>query len=253
MTDVTEMTEAQAATKPTPPEVAEAHAEKWANDYLARLAERTQSRLMLLANGSHGSPGAPSAPNGASATKAPTAAKPAMGEPTVGPYVAFDVAATSPIQFTGLPPYQPSKIIAAGEQAFIVAYMFVNPVADVQHGFAVPPTVQLGGRRWRLTLDQINLKTGQILAPQVRTGIFGSPAPSLTVQVFSLVTPNPGPDPALIEANITLDIVDPAQPYAAFVTSFFDVDDDPGFLFVPPAPHARGSRSEQLSRTAAAS
>ena len=51
--------------------------------------------------------------------------------------------------------------------------------------------------------------------------------------VFSLATPNPGPDPALIEANVTVDIVDPAQPYAAFATNFLDVDNDPGFLGVP--------------------
>jgi hypothetical protein len=38
------------------------------------------------------------------------------------------------------------------------------------------------------------------------------------------------------EANVTLDIVDPGQPYAAFATNFFDADSDPGFLFVPPTP-----------------
>ena len=64
--------------------------------------------------------------------------------------------------------------------------------------------------------------------------------------VFSLATPDPGPDPALIEANVTLDIVDPAQPYAAFATNFFDVDDDPGFLFVPPV--GPGFRHEQPNR-----
>lgn len=58
-------------------------------------------------------------------------AKPRIGEPTVGPYVAFDVAITSPIQFIGPAPYQPSKVIAAGEDAFIFAFMFVNPTVDV--------------------------------------------------------------------------------------------------------------------------
>jgi len=43
-------------------------------------------------------------------------------------------------------------------------------------------------------------------------------------------------DAAVYEANVTFDIVDKAQPYAAFATSFIDVDSDPGFLFVPPAP-----------------
>lgn len=220
MTDVTGKSGAQTAAAPMPPEEAQAQAQQWATGYLAKLTERTESRLAQLPGAKEG------------------AAQPHIGEPTVGPYVAFDVAATSPIQVTGLPPYQPSKIIAAGEPAFIVTYMFVNPVADLAHGFAVPPTVQLAGRQWRLTLDQIDLKTGQPLPAQVRAGTFPGPAPLLTVQVFGLATPNPGPDPALIEANITLDIVDPAQPYAAFVTSFFDVDDDPGFLFVPPAPPA---------------
>ncbi len=124
----------------------------------------------------------------------------------------------------------------AGEAAFIVAFMFVNPVVDVANGFAVPAAVQLGGRQWRLTLDQLNLTTGLLVPQQVQTAAFSSPAPPLTARVFSLATPDPGQDPALIEANVTLDIADPAQPYAAFATNFFDVDDDPGFLFVPPNP-----------------
>ena len=64
------------------------------------------------------------------------------------------------------------------------------------------------------------------------TGTFGATAGLVTPVVFTLATPNPGPDPALIEANV---IVDPGQPYAAFATNFLDVDNDPGFLGVPPA------------------
>ncbi len=53
-------------------------------------------------------------------------------------------------------------------------------------------------------------------------------------------------DSDVYEANVTFDIVDRAQPYAAFATSFFDFDDDPGFLFVPPA--SAGWRHELPNR-----
>jgi hypothetical protein len=206
---------------PAPTDADLAKATQWANDYLGKLTARTNERLAQVArqNGSASSDGQ---------------MRPAIGEPTVGPYVAFDVASTSPIQFTGLPPYQPSKVIAAGEAAFLIAFMWINPVPDPLHGFAVPPTVQLGGRGWRLTLDLADITT-LTSAKLAQTGTYGAPAPSLSFAIFSLPTPDPGADAAVYEANVTFDITDPGQPYAAFSTNFFDVDDDPGFLFVPPA------------------
>jgi hypothetical protein len=236
MTAVTDAPAAPAPAETESPaqEAAEQRAAQWANDYVSRLTERTQSRLAGQASSSNG------------------AIKPDIGEPTVGPYVAFDVAATSPIQFTGMPPYQPSKIIADGEPAFLAALIFTNPLVDVLHGFAIPASVQLGGRTWRLTLDQFNLTTGTLLPKQVKVGVFGSPADMLTLEIFTLTTPNPGPDPWLIEANVTLDIVNPGQPYAAFATDFLDVDNDPGFppLPFPPIvpPNAAGFRHELPNR-----
>jgi hypothetical protein len=201
---------------------------QWARDYVARLTKPTMDRLAAI--GQH-----PAGQNGsASANGAGDELQPRIGEPTVGKYVAFDVAATSPIQFTGLPPYQPGKVIAAGERAYIVAFLFVNPVASIPDGFAVPPTVQLGGRRWRATLDLLDLTTLN-RTKQVRTAIYPPTAPSFDFVIYQVPTPNPGPDAAVYEANVTLDIVDPAQPYAAFATNFFDVDADPGLLFVPPS------------------
>ena len=91
-----------------------------------------------------------------------------------------------------------------------------------------------------------NLTTGGVLPQQVQTATFSSPAATITPVVFSLATPNPGPDPSLIEANVTVDIVDPAQPYAAFATNFLDVDNDPGFLGVPATP--AGFRHELPNR-----
>jgi hypothetical protein len=80
----------------------------------------------------------------------------------------------------------------------------------------------------------------------VQTATFTSPAQTIIPVVFSLATPNPGPDPALIEANVTVDIVDPAQPYAAFATNFLDVDNDPSFLGAPPT--SAGWRHELPNR-----
>ncbi len=202
---------------------AEQLAQQWAHDYAAQLTERIHSRLVPPRASSNG------------------AAKPAIGEISSGPNVAFDVAVTSPIQFIGLPPYQPSKVIADGESAFIIAFMFVNPVFP-----PLPPaTTQLGSRPWRMSLDQLNLTTGAVLPEIVVNGVFPPTAPVLTPVVFSLATPNPGADPWLIEANVTVDI-GPGQPYAAFATNFFDVDQDPAFLGIPPT--APGWRNELPNR-----
>jgi hypothetical protein len=230
MTAVTETPEApQTDAAPAAAEEAPEEIVQWAQDYLDRLNKPTMDRLAAI--GKHSA-----SPNGsASANGSGDELQPQIGEPTVGKYVAFDVAATSPIQITGLPPYQPGKVIAAGEPAFIVAFLFVNPVASIPDGFAVPPTVQLGGRRWRATLDLLDLNT-LTRTQLVRTNVYPAVAPSLDFVVYQLPTPDPGPDAAVYEANVTLDIVDPGQPYAAFATNFLDVDEDPGLLFVPPSP-----------------
>ena len=47
--------------------------------------------------------------------------KQALGEPTVGTYVALDVLAYSPIQQITFPPYEPSRIIAGGGRRHLVA------------------------------------------------------------------------------------------------------------------------------------
>ncbi|MGO8883643.1 MAG: hypothetical protein ACLPUO_00980 [Streptosporangiaceae bacterium] len=223
MTAVTNAPDVPAPAAPASRQTAEQLATQWANDYAARLTERAQSVLRQ----------APASSNGA--------VRPAIGELSSGANVAFDVAVTSPIQFINLPPYQPSKIIADTEAAFIVAFMFVNPVWPPMP----PATTQLGSRSWRMSLDQFNLTTGAVLPEIVVAGTFAPTAPVLTPVVFALATPNPGPDPWLIEANVTVDI-GPGQPYAAFATNFFDVDQDPAFLGIPPT--VPGWRNELPNR-----
>jgi hypothetical protein len=159
-----------------------------------------------------------------------------LGEPTVNDYVAFDIAALSPIQFGGPPPYQPSKIVAAGEDAFLFVFMFTNPLVSIPDGFAIPASVQLSGRDWRIRLEQVNLSRVQNGPDGTRTGTFTSPAAIITSRAFRLPTPDPGPNPTIIEALITADIANPALPFAAFASNIFDLDPDPGFFGIPPTP-----------------
>ena len=153
-----------------------------------------------------------------------------LGEPTVGTYVALDVLAFSPIQQITFPPYEPSRIIAAGEQAIIWALVFINPTVDVAQGFAIPATVQLGGRRMRVRLEQVNLSDVTDGPDLTFAFTLPSPAPTFIWLPFVLTPGDPGNNPDLIEANVTVDIVDPVQPYAAFATHHVSVDADPLFL-----------------------
>jgi hypothetical protein len=159
-----------------------------------------------------------------------------LGEVTVNNYVGLDVLSFSPIQAITLPPYEPSRIIAGGEQAVILAAVFINPAVDVANGFAVPATVQLGGRTIRIRFEQVdltNLTNGPDFTVQ---GVLPSPAPSLFFVAFPFTAANPGANPALFEANVTVDIVDLAQPWAAFATHHVSLDADPAFLGIPPQP-----------------
>jgi hypothetical protein len=159
-----------------------------------------------------------------------------LGEPTVGTYVALDVLSFSPIQKITYPPYEPSRIIADGEWAVIWALVFINPAVDVYQGFAIPATVQLGGRRLRVRLEQVNLSSVTNGPDQTFTVVLPAPAPSLIWVPFKFKADDPGINPALFEANVTVDIVDPVQPYAAFASHHVSVDADPGFLYIPPKP-----------------
>ena len=144
--------------------------------------------------------------------------------------MAFDVAATSPVQFTGPPPYLPSKIIAAGDFAYLDRVHLHQPVEWA------PGWAALGERSARRAAVADDARPGQPdhrdqQPTQVLSGVFPSPAAVIT-PVFFLLPTTPGPaagaDPWLIEANVTVYVDIPAKPFAAFATKFYDFDNDPG-------------------------
>jgi hypothetical protein len=197
-------------------------ARQWAESQLVKMRAKSDQRLMDL--------------TAERAARGITNGAVALGGPIVNDYVAFDIACTSPIQFEGFPPYRPGKVIAGGEEAFVIAFLWVNPVVSVSDGFAIPPTVQLAGRAFRVALHELNITdatVGANVVDPLQPGTFGTPADALSAFVFTIRPPDPGPNPKLFEANVTVDVDGFVQPYAAFATNFFDVDDDPGFLFVP--------------------
>jgi hypothetical protein len=220
---VSSMTAAKLGMEPEVEVLPEAQA--WMERQDARLKRRVEEYVARLDTTRNGQ-----------ATEAEAAVAEA-GEVTVGPYVGLDVLAYSPIQSIGTPPYAPHKIIRGGEQAVIWALVFVNPAADIPNGFAVPATVQLSGRGFRVRFDQIDLTNVSNGPDFTFTGTFPSPAPALTWIPFPFTAPDPGLNPRLMEANIAVDITDMAQPWAAFATWHFDIESDPGFLgFIPSVP-----------------
>jgi hypothetical protein len=225
---------------PTTEEEAHALATQWANEQAARLTERVQNYMAKRNGQSNGG-------------LAPRIGGPVTYDPSGAPYVAFDVAATSPLQFIGLPPYLPYKIITAGSFAYLYAFIFANPVMD-PNGWVIPANVQLGGLPWRATLDLTNLTVGSTTNLAVN-GVFPGPADVITPAFFLLPTAGPamGSDPWLMEANVTVYVDFPAKPYAAFATNFWDFDNDPGFSFNPPwlppvPPETEGYRYELPNR-----
>ncbi|NKQ37255.1 MAG: hypothetical protein HF973_16770 [Chloroflexi bacterium] len=168
--------------------------------------------------------------------------KPAIGEPTVGPYVAWDVLSLSPIELLSfpLPANAPNKILRGTNGANVtiavfLAILWTNPVVDVANGFAVPPTIQLGGRTARVSFDQLNLTTATA-GPNFTFNIpLPAPVPPLIVIPAFFITPTVT-SPELFELNVTADIIESPQPYSAFATWHSDIDNEPSWFgnFPPP-------------------
>ena len=189
-------------------------ANMWIEAYKARLGGQVEAYLARQ-----------SATNGA-------APQPQAGEPVHVGYPYGDLLSISPSQFIGLPPYLPNRIIASGEVGLLLSVLFINPATNVNN--PISATTILGGRGFRIRFEQINL-TDVTNGPDFTfVGTFPSPAPVISIFPVFFVAPNPGANPRLMEVNVTADITDLAQPFAAFATHHLDIDSEPGFLNVPP-------------------
>ena len=190
-----------------PPDV-QAKAKQWVNGYKAKLVAQTNEYLAKAAAGV--------------ATQA--------GEIVVSGYLHWDIVTISPIQFTGFPPFQPSRIIGSNEAALLLAVLFINPAIGPG---GLSATTILGGRNFRVRFEQVNLTDVTDGPDFTFVGAFPPLAPALSLFPVVIVAPNPGANPRLVELNVTADITNLAQPFAAFATHHINIDAEPGFLGIP--------------------
>jgi len=165
---------------------------------------------------------------------------PQIGEMTVASYRAFDVYSYSPLELLSGPMMTasaPNKILRGTNfgtpnvtWAAYQAVVWTNPVPSIPFGFAVPPTIQLGGHTMRIGFDVMNV-TAVSAGPGFAFNIALPPVvpPLLFVSAFFMV-PNVT-TPQLYELNVTADIVESPRPYSAFATWHGDIDED---LFTAP-------------------
>jgi hypothetical protein len=175
--------------------------------------------------------------NGNGAQPSPTLGGPILqGPPT---YEYWDLLVISPQQFI-VPPFtfQPHKIVAGGEFTLLLAVLFINPLPSPGGGMSA--TQYLAGRGFRVRFQHVDL-TNVVGGPSfVFAGNFPAPAPMISIFPVGFVPANPGLNPQLLELNVTADVTDPVQPFAAFGSQWLDIEDDPGF----PVPQASGLRTQ---------
>lgn len=134
----------------------------------------------------------------------------------------WDIWALGPVQPIGNPPFSPGCVVKAGEAAYAVAVLVLNPfqpvgptnAADLLSGFALPYEIQF----------QTGNLTTMAPAGAVVTG--GAFVPSLYVYVA--VAALPTATPGMYETNILARIMDAgggsAPHFGGFATAILDLD-----------------------------
>jgi hypothetical protein len=151
------------------------------------------------------------------------------------PYPWWEMLLAGPFQAVApLGPFEPRKVIVAGEPAFMVAALWRNP-APLPFGPNPSAAQIMSAFNFRIRLDINNLTTLTVVpGGPVVNGVFGAP----NVNVFSVNLPAfptpPQGRPDLYEVNMVVDILGPGvglPPFAGFSTWVFDPDTEPPFFF----------------------
>jgi len=199
------------------PEDIQTKSEQFVANYVAMLTERTQAFPLRM-----------------DAYRREKAKVEVGGPVLASGYQYWNCLTVGPIQFYGNPPYQPSKIIAAGEWALMLGVVWINPANS--DGGGLPGTIVLGGRNYRVRFETINLTDVTNGPDHLFASAFDNPAETVNVFRWWFQPADPGPDPALYETTLTADIVEMGQPLAAFSTWHYDIDSEPPFMALPPKP-----------------
>jgi len=171
--------------------------------------------------------------NGASGLADPiTAATP--------PYPYWDMIMYGPFQIPGggaSGPFAPSKVVRAGEQAFMIGVVWRNPapISWIAGPSAATLTAPLD---FQITFPTFNLTTGSA-GPALASFAFKPGLPFITAFVVPLTplsaTPPPQGNPYLYEVNMIADVTGPIAglPFAGYSTWVVAPDFEPPFLALP--------------------
>ena len=158
---------------------------------------------------------------------------PQAGEPEIpGGYKYWDSLLAGPYQVVDTPPYRPGNIIAAGEWAFFIGVIWVNP--HHSPGGGLPGTNFLADREYRACFETLNISDAVEGRELDVTDRFDSPADVLTLIPWFFRPTDPGPKPRILETHFAVDLTLSGMPFATLATWHLDPNAEPGFLFVPP-------------------
>jgi hypothetical protein len=136
-------------------------------------------------------------------------------------------------------PFSPSKIIRAGEPAFMICVLWRNP-APIGWAYSGPSAATvMSPYNVQIRLESINLSTvqnGPDFVPPALT--FGPGFLNFLIVPLSGFSVPPQGRPNLFEINMTADVTGPGAglPFAGYSTWLLNPDNDLPFFFLPGSP-----------------
>lgn len=172
----------------------------------------------------------------------PAELSPEIAQPITGRwpfYPWWNIFLVGPIQVLGpahAGPFRPSKIISYENDAYMLAFVWRNPVG-VNWDSTAPSACQLlNGRKFQINFEVVNL-TSVSEGPDLEKIEDAFPNAPDCIQLYARKIENfPKPDqgkPHLYNLYATIDITEAEQPMAGFATWIYDPDIEPRWWFFP--------------------